>query len=196
MKPQSKIHRHAVSAGVGRAQSEQGLTLSPTRLFRSVRAQARLETRGKTLGNTGACERVPSGGPDRYKNIDRARARKSLPRVYASATRNAEEKRSGTLERAKECPLVDPTGIKISIALGLEKAYRASSCQATITIHSRTRSAEFYQKIKPTVDHQRHFLATLQLRNREGDLSELESSEERGRTSPPGDIYTCSRMAV
>ncbi|KAJ1203390.1 hypothetical protein NDU88_007177 [Pleurodeles waltl] len=44
MGPQSKIHRPAVSAGVGRAQSEQGLTLSPTRLFRSVRAQARLET--------------------------------------------------------------------------------------------------------------------------------------------------------
>ncbi|KAJ1175774.1 hypothetical protein NDU88_001059 [Pleurodeles waltl] len=33
-------------------------------------------------------------------------------RLNASATRIAEEKHSGTPERAKERPLVDPTGIK------------------------------------------------------------------------------------
>ncbi|KAJ1216367.1 hypothetical protein NDU88_003970 [Pleurodeles waltl] len=75
MGPQSKIHRHVVSAGVRGAQSEQGLTLSPDAFI-----------------------------PKR-----------------PSATRNAEEKRSGTLERVKDRPLVNPTGIKISIALGLEK---------------------------------------------------------------------------
>ncbi|KAJ1215575.1 hypothetical protein NDU88_003183 [Pleurodeles waltl] len=37
---------------------------------------------------------------------------------------------------------------------------------------------------------------TLELRDREGDLSESEGSEERGRTSSSWDIYTDSRMAV
>ncbi|KAJ1135927.1 hypothetical protein NDU88_002356 [Pleurodeles waltl] len=80
-----EIHRNAVSAGVGRAKSEQGTHFSPNAPSKGVRAQTRLESLRKNAREYQSARKSARKSAlwwTRLRlNIDRARAEKSLLRV-------------------------------------------------------------------------------------------------------------------